>query len=41
MRLAKSLLDAGNLDFCREILASAGDKILLPSDVVVSEREPV
>ena len=38
--IGKSLLDAGNLDFCKEILATAGDKILLPSDVVITSANP-
>jgi phosphoglycerate kinase len=35
-----SLLDEKSLDFCREVLATAGDKILLPTDVVVADGNP-
>ncbi len=38
--IGKSLLDAGNVEFCKEILATASDKILLPVDVVVSTANP-
>ena len=34
--IGKSLLDAENVDFARRLLASAGDRILLPTDVVVT-----
>ena len=30
-----------NIDFCKEILATAGDKILLPDDVVITDENPV
>lgn len=36
MEIGKSLLDESNLDFCRQVLADNGDKILLPADVVIS-----
>ena len=39
-QVGKSLLDASNIDFCKEILAEAGDKILLPDDVVVTNANP-
>lgn len=34
--IGKSLLDATNLEFAKEMLAKHGDKILLPTDVVVA-----
>ena len=40
LEIGKSLLDESNLDFCREILATAGDKLLLPDDVVVTNANP-
>ena len=40
MEIGKSLLDEKNLDFCRELLATAGDKLLLPEDVVVTNANP-
>lgn len=39
-QIGHSLLDADSLDFCREMLAKAGDKILLPVDVVVADGNP-
>jgi len=38
--IGQSLLDADSLDFCREMLAKVGDKILLPVDVVVADGNP-
>ncbi|MCS6831620.1 MAG: phosphoglycerate kinase [Armatimonadota bacterium] len=38
--IGQSLLDADSLDFCREVLAKAGDNILLPVDVVVADGNP-
>jgi phosphoglycerate kinase len=38
--IGKSLLDEKNLDFCREIMANAGDKLLLPEDVVITNANP-
>jgi phosphoglycerate kinase len=38
--IGKSLLDASSLDFCREVLAKSGEKILLPVDVVVVDANP-
>lgn len=38
--IGQSLLDAESIDFCREMLAKAGDKILLPVDVVVADGNP-
>jgi phosphoglycerate kinase len=38
--IGNSLLDAGSLDFCRTILSTASDKILLPTDVVVADGNP-
>lgn len=39
-QIGNSLLDESSLDFCREAMASAGDKLLLPVDVVVSSGNP-
>lgn len=38
--IGKSLLDAESLDYCRDVLQRAGDKILLPVDVVVADGNP-
>lgn len=38
--IGKSLLDAGNIEFCKEVLAGSGDKVLLPDDVVVTNANP-
>jgi 3-phosphoglycerate kinase len=38
--IGKSLLDESSLDFCREVMADAGDNLLLPVDVVVSSANP-
>jgi 3-phosphoglycerate kinase len=38
--IGKSLLDAGNIEFCKEVLATSGDKLLLPEDVVVTNANP-
>ena len=38
--IGKSLLDQANIDFCKEILATAGDKILLPEDVIITDKNP-
>jgi phosphoglycerate kinase len=38
--IGKSLLDAANIEFCKEVLERAGDKLLLPVDVVVSSGNP-
>ncbi|MGC8785503.1 MAG: phosphoglycerate kinase [Armatimonadota bacterium] len=38
--IGQSLLDADSLHFCREMLTKAGDKILLPVDVVVADGNP-
>ncbi|MEJ5252049.1 MAG: phosphoglycerate kinase [Chthonomonadetes bacterium] len=38
--IGQSLLDAESIDFCRDMLAKAGDKILLPVDVVVADGNP-
>jgi phosphoglycerate kinase len=40
LEIGKSLLDESNLDFCRRILAEAGDRLLLPEDVVVTNANP-
>ncbi len=36
LEIGKSLLDESNVDFCRRMLAEHGDKIHLPTDVVVA-----
>lgn len=38
--IGKSLLDAGNVDFAKRLLADSGDKIMLPVDVVVVDGNP-
>lgn len=38
--IGKSLLDAGSLDFVTKVLAEAGDKLMLPVDVVVADGNP-
>ncbi len=38
--IGKSLLDAGNVEFCKEVIAEAGDKLLLPEDVVITNANP-
>jgi phosphoglycerate kinase len=38
--IGRSLLDADSLDYCRQVLRDAGDKILLPVDVVVADGNP-
>ncbi len=40
LEIGKSLLDEANLDFCKEVLASSGDKLQLPSDVVITSGNP-
>ena len=40
LEIGKSLLDAGNIEFCKEILATSADKILLPDDVVITNANP-
>jgi len=40
LEIGKSILDEGNIAFCQEVLASAGDKILLPDDVVITNANP-
>lgn len=36
--IGNSLLDEGSLEYCTRLLEDAGEKILLPTDVVVAER---
>ena len=36
--IGTSLLDADGLDFCKQLLAASGDKIVLPTDVVVAPK---
>jgi phosphoglycerate kinase len=38
--IGRSLLDAESLEYCRQVLADAGDRILLPEDVVVADGNP-
>ena len=38
--IGKSLLDEANIDFCKEVLATSGTKLLLPTDVVVTNANP-
>lgn len=38
--IGNSLLDAKSLDFCKNVLTTAGDKLLLPTDVVVADANP-
>lgn len=40
LEIGKSLLDEANLDFCRDVLATAGDKLQLPVDVVITSGNP-
>lgn len=37
MEIGSSLLDSDNIDFCKEILANYGDKVILPIDSVVTD----
>ena len=36
--IGKSLLDAENIDFCKEILSKYSDKIVLPTDFAVTNE---
>ena len=38
--IGTSLLDASNIEFCKTVLAKAGDKLLLPVDVVITDKNP-
>ncbi|MBM3494933.1 MAG: phosphoglycerate kinase, partial [Armatimonadetes bacterium] len=38
--IGNSLLDAESLEYCRKVMQEAGDKILLPVDVVVADGNP-
>lgn len=38
--IGRSVLDVDSLDYCRNILSTAGGKILLPTDVVVADGNP-
>ncbi len=38
--IGKSLLDAGNIEFAKRLLAENGDKIMLPVDVMVVDGNP-
>lgn len=35
-QIGKSLLDAGSVDYCRRLLDEHGDKLVLPTDIVVA-----
>ncbi|MBC7529723.1 MAG: phosphoglycerate kinase [Chthonomonadaceae bacterium] len=38
--IGKSLFDASNLEFCKEILATSGDKLILPVDAIITDKNP-
>ncbi len=38
--IGKSLLDESNLEFCSEVMQSAGDRLLLPVDVITTDHNP-
>ncbi|MDE2126585.1 MAG: phosphoglycerate kinase [Armatimonadetes bacterium] len=38
--IGNSLLDSSNLEFCRSVIASAGERLLLPDDVVITNANP-
>ena len=38
--IGKSLLDASNIELCKEIMAEAEGRLLLPDDVVISSGNP-
>ena len=38
--IGTSLLDASNIEFCKTVLEKAGDKLLLPVDVVITDKNP-
>jgi phosphoglycerate kinase len=38
--IGKSLLDAGNIEFVQRVIAEAGDQLMLPVDVVVTDGNP-
>ena len=40
LEIGKSLLDANSLDFAKKVQAEAGDKLMLPVDVVVTDGNP-
>ncbi|HSV73702.1 MAG TPA: phosphoglycerate kinase [Chthonomonadales bacterium] len=40
LEIGDSLLDDGSLDFCRQAMERAGDRLLLPTDVVVADANP-
>ena len=40
LEIGDSLLDEGSLDFCRDAMQRAGDRLLLPTDVVVADANP-
>ncbi len=40
LEIGDSLLDESSLEFCREVLATKSEKILLPTDVVVVDANP-
>jgi phosphoglycerate kinase len=38
--IGTSLLDASNIEFCKTVLEKAGGKLLLPVDVVITDKNP-
>ena len=40
LEIGKSLLDANSLEFAKKVQAEAGDKLMLPVDVVVTDGNP-
>ncbi len=38
--IGKSLFDASNLEFCKEILATSSDKLILPVDAIITDKNP-
>jgi 3-phosphoglycerate kinase len=38
--IGRSLLDESSLDFCKEVMHTAGTKLLLPEDVVITNNDP-
>ena len=41
MEIGKSLLDTNSLEFVQKVQAEAGDKLMLPVDVIDRRRQPV
>ncbi len=38
--IGDSLLDAANLDFCKDVLSNSTGKLLLPTDIVITDHNP-